>query len=68
MEIEKERNRNLLDRIIFHLDQAMEFCNQQDLSGLGPSEQSQWNDKMKICKDAINFTKESIQQLSKILE
>ena len=68
MKIEKERNRNSLQRITFHLDQAARFCNQLDLSGLGPSEQSQWNDKMKICKDAINFTKESIQQLSKILD
>jgi len=34
MEIEKERNRNSLDRITFHLDQAMRFCNQ-----LGPVEE-----------------------------
>jgi hypothetical protein len=53
MEIEKERNRNSLERITFHLDQAVRFCNQLDLSELGPPEQSQWNDKMKICKDAI---------------
>jgi hypothetical protein len=68
MEIDRERNRNSLERITFHLDQAMRFCNQLDLSGLGPVEQSEWNDRMKICKDAIGFTRESVQKLSKILE
>jgi hypothetical protein len=68
MEIDKERNRIALDRISFHLDQAMRFCNQLDLSGLGPLEQSEWNSKMKTCKNAIQFTKESVHDLSKILE
>jgi hypothetical protein len=68
MEIEKERNRNSLERITFHLDQAMRFCKQLDLSGLGPPEQSEWDNRMKLCKNAIEFTKESVQKLSKILE
>ena len=68
MEIDKERNRNSLERITFHLDQAMRFCNQLDLSGLGPVEQSEWDNRMKTCKNAIEFTKESVQKLSKILE
>jgi hypothetical protein len=68
MEIDRERNRNSLERITFHLDQAMRFCNQLDLSGLGPVEQSEWDNRMKICKNAIEFTKESVQKLSKILE
>jgi hypothetical protein len=68
MEIDKERNRSSLERITFHLDQAMRFCNQLDLSGLSPPEQSEWNNRMKICKDAIEFTKEAVQKLSKILE
>ena len=68
MDIDKERNRNSLERITFHLDQAMRFCNQLDLSGLGPLEQSEWDKRMKICKNAIEFTKESVQKLSKILE
>ena len=68
MDIDKERNRNSLERISFHLDQAMRFCNQLDLSGLDPPEQSQWDNRMKICKNAIEFTKESVHKLSKILE
>jgi hypothetical protein len=68
MEIHKERNRIALDRISFYLDEAMRFCNQLDLSGLGPLEQKEWNNRMKTCKDAIEFTKESVQKLNKILE
>ncbi len=68
MDIDKERNGNSLERISFHLDQAMRFCNQLDLSGLGPPEQSKWDNGVKICKNAIKFTKESVQKLNKILE
>ncbi len=68
MEIEKERNRVALERISFHLDEAMRFCNQLDLSGLAPLEQKEWDDRMKTCKDAIRFTRESIQKLSQTLE
>jgi len=67
MEIDKERNRIALERISFHLNEAMRFCNQLDLSGLGLLEQSEWNDRMKVCKNAIEFTKESVQRLVKIL-
>jgi hypothetical protein len=68
MEIDKERNRNSLERITFHLAQAMRFCNQLDLSGLDPIEQSEWDNRMKICKNAIEFTSVSVQKLGKILE
>ena len=68
MEIDKERNRIALERIGFHLDEAMRFCNQLDLSGLGPLEQTEWDSRMKTCKNAIEFTKESLKQLNKILE
>ncbi len=67
MEIEKERNRMALERITFHLDEAMRFCNQLDLSGLGPLRQREWDDRMRMCKDAIMFTRESAQKLIQIL-
>jgi len=68
MEIDKERNGIALGRISFHLNEAMRFCNQLDLSGLGLLEQGEWDNRMKVCKNAIEFTKESVQKLSKILE
>ena len=67
-EVDKERNWIALERIAFHLDEAMRFCKQLDLSGLGPLEQKEWDSRMKTCKDAIEFTKESLKQLNKILE
>ena len=67
-DVDKERNRITLERISFHLDEAMRFCNQLDLSGLGPLEQTEWDSRMKTCKNAIEFTKESLKQLNKILE
>lgn len=68
MEIEKERNRVVLERISFHLDEAIRFCSQLDLSGLSPLEQKEWDSRMKTCKDAITFTRQSVQKLSQILE
>ncbi len=68
MEIEKERNRIVLERISFHLDEATRFCHQLDLSGLGSLEQVEWNDRMKTCEDAIMFTRQSVQKLIQVLE
>ncbi len=67
-DVDKERNRIALERVGFHLDEAMRFCNQLDLSGLGPLEQREWDTRMKDCKNAIEFTKESLNKLSKTLE
>ena len=67
-DVDKERNRIALERISFHLDEAMRFCKQLDLSGLGPLEQTEWDSRMKTCKNAIEFTKESLKQLNKVLE
>jgi len=41
MEIEKGRNRIALERISFHLDEAMRFCSQLELSGLVLLEQTE---------------------------
>jgi hypothetical protein len=67
-EADKERNRIALERISFYLDEAMRFYNQLDLSGLGPLEQREWDSRMKNCKDAVEFTKESLKKLNKMLE
>ena len=67
MEIDKERNRMALERITFHLLEAMRFCNLLDLSGLGDLQQGEWNDRMKVCKNALEFTKDSAEKLSVLL-
>ncbi len=68
MEIDKEKNRIALERMGFHLDEAMRFCNKLNLSGLGPLEQREWDTKMKNCKDAIAFCRESLKKLNQIFE
>ena len=68
MEIDRERNRIALERISFHLGEAMRFRNQSDLSGLGPLEQEEWASRLKTCKNAVEFSKESVQKLGEILE
>ena len=67
-EVDRERNRITLERISFHLKEAMRFCTQLDLSGLAPLERREWDNRMKNCKDAIEYTQEAAQKLSKILE
>lgn len=51
-DVDKERNRIALERISFHPDEAMRFCKQLDLSGLGPLEQTEWDSRMKTRKNA----------------
>jgi len=46
-DVDRERNRMALERIGFHLDEALRFCSQLDLSGLGPLEQKEWDSRMK---------------------
>ena len=64
MDIDKERNTKALEQVSFHLDEAMRLCNQLDLSGLGLLE---WDDRIKICKKTIEFTRDSVHKLSEIL-
>ena len=66
--VEKERNRIVLERILFHLDEAMRFCYQLDLSGLDPLKQTEWDNRMKTCRDSIMFGRQSVQKLIEILE
>jgi hypothetical protein len=66
--LDEERNRIPLERIGFHLDEAMRFCSHLDLSRLGPLEQREWDTRMKNWKDAIESTKESLKKLNQILE
>ncbi len=66
-EIERERIRMTLERILFHLDEASRFCNRIDLSGLSAFERNEWEGKIKHCKDAMEFTKDCVEKLKDIL-
>ncbi len=55
------------ERIEFHLREAMRFCGLLDFSGLGLLEQREWGTRMKDCKDAIEFCRESLKKLKESL-
>ena len=65
--MDEEKNRIALERISFHLVEALRLCTQLDFSGLGSLEQREWNDRIKICKNALEFTQDSVKKLNKIL-
>jgi hypothetical protein len=67
MEIDKEGNKKVIERITFHLVQALRLCSQLNLSGLSPLQQKDWNERIKICKDALEFTKGAVEKLSILL-
>lgn len=67
MDSDKEKNKMIMEQIFFHLLETLRLCTQLDLSGLGPLGQQEWNDKIKLCKNALEFTKNSVEKLSKLI-
>ena len=67
MDTRNEKNRATMEQIFFHLLETLRLCTQLDLSGLGPLEQQEWSEKMKLCKNALEFTKGSVERLSKLI-
>ncbi len=63
----KEINRMIMEKISFHLLEALQLCSHLDLSGLGPLEQKEWTEKIKLCKNALDFTKDTAEKLSALL-
>ena len=63
----RKKNRAVMEEIFFHLLETLRLCNQLDLSGLNPLEQQEWNDKIKLCKNALEFTKNSVEKLGKLI-
>ena len=64
----KEMNKKAMEEILSHLDEAMRLCKRLDLSQIPSMHKIEWENRMKICKDAIQYTRGSVQGLLKILE
>ena len=62
-----KKNRVVIEEIFYHLFLAWRLCNQLDLSELPLLEQKEWSDKIKLCKNALEFTKDSVEKLSKFI-
>ena len=67
MEIDKQSQNKRLEVILSHLDESMRLCKNLDFSEIPGIDQSEWENRMKVCKDAIEFTKGSVERLQKIL-
>ncbi len=63
MEINKEKNKLLLEQVILCFLDALRLYAQVDLSGLDSSQRKEWQ----WCKNALEHTKESIEKLHTLL-
>jgi len=67
MKIDKQDQNTILVGILSHLDEAMRLCENLDFSAIPALERTEWQKRIKICKDAIQYIKGSVQRLQKIL-
>ncbi len=67
MDSHKEKNRMIMEQTLFHLLETLRLCSQLDLSDLSPLEQKEWTDRIKLCKNALEFTKNSVEKLSEFI-
>ena len=67
MEIDKQSQNKRLEVILSHLDEVMQLCEKLDFSEIPALERTEWQKRIKICKDAIQYIKGSVQRLQKIL-
>jgi hypothetical protein len=65
--MDKEKNRIALDGISLHLLEALRLCTHLDLSGLVPLEQRECRERITIFKNALDFTKDSVEKLSVLI-
>jgi|GEM_PF-1099809 hypothetical protein len=67
MDRDKEKNRMVMEQIFFHILETLRLCSRLDLSGLGPLEQREWSERIKLCKNALEFTKNSVEKLNSLI-
>ena len=67
MKIDKQDQNTILVGILSHLDKATRLCENLDFSEIPALERTEWQKRIKICKDAIQYIKGSVQRLQKIL-
>lgn len=67
METDKEGNKMVLEHVTFHLIEAMRFFSQLDPSKFGGLGQKERDEKIRMCKNALEFTKDLVENLSTLL-
>jgi hypothetical protein len=57
-----------LGKIIFHLSKACELFNELRNRKVSGVEQGEWENAVKLCKDAIEFINGKVDSMEKILK
>lgn len=63
----KKKNTEILEKIIFHLSQAYKLFNDLKDRRISTFEQSEWENAIKSCKDAIDFINGKVDRMGEIL-
>jgi isocitrate dehydrogenase kinase/phosphatase len=63
----KKKDAEILGKIIFHLSEAYKLFNDLKDRRISTFEQSQWENAVKSCKDAIEFMNAKVDSIGKIL-
>jgi len=63
----KKKNGEMLEKIIFHLSEACKLFNELKDRGGSAFEQRDWENTIKLCKDAIEFINGKVDSMGKIV-
>jgi hypothetical protein len=63
----KKKNAEILGKIIFHLSKACKLFNDLKDRRVSAVEQCEWENVIKLCKDAIEFINGKVDSMGKIL-
>ena len=63
----EKKNAEILGKIIFHLSKACELFNNLKDRRVGVVEQHEWENAIKLCKDAIEFVNGKVDSMGKIV-
>jgi isocitrate dehydrogenase kinase/phosphatase len=63
----KKKNAEILEKIIFHLSEAYKLFNDLKDRRVSAVEQHKWENAIKLCKDAIEFTNRKVDGMGRIL-
>ena len=62
----EKKNAEILGKIIFHLSKACKLFNDLKDRRVSAVEQGEWENAIKLCKDAIEFINGKIDSMGKI--
>ncbi len=63
----KKKNAEILEKIIFHLSEACKLFNDLKSRKVSGVEKREWENAIKLCKDAIEFINGKVDNMGKIV-